>query len=145
MLADDQQLIQLLKVDKPSWQGLSSSTAEQLLVRLVMFIERRRALPEVLPWLWPLADEDSGCKVNVKPSLQNRLLAALIAIPEAADTALGGKVTRLNMLDAKICCMKEKCVHGSGINCSLKWLPCRCIIQQCMPACMQSSVPFLLQ
>ncbi|KAL3142429.1 hypothetical protein ABBQ38_002760 [Trebouxia sp. C0009 RCD-2024] len=60
---DDQQLIQLLKVDKPSWQGLSSSTAEQLLVRLVMFIERRRALPEVLPWLWPLADEDSGCKV----------------------------------------------------------------------------------
>ena len=57
-----------------------------------MLIERHKALPEVLPWLWPLADEDSDYKVNVKPSLQNRLLAALIAFPEATDSVLGGKV-----------------------------------------------------
>ena len=59
-----------------------------------MLIERRTALFEVLPWLWPLADEDSGCKVNVKPNMQIRLLSALIAIPEAMDDALGGKVRR---------------------------------------------------
>lgn len=92
LLADDQQLLQLLKVNRPSWQGLCTSTAEQLLVRLVMLVERRTALPEVLPWLWPLADEASDCKVNVQPRLQNRLLAALTAVPEAANTILGGKV-----------------------------------------------------
>ena len=57
-----------------------------------MLIERRTALAEVLPWLWPLADEDSGCKLDVKPNVQIRLLSALIAIPEAMDDALGGKV-----------------------------------------------------
>ena len=92
-LADGQQLLQLLRKTRPSWQSLPDSIAEQLLVRLVMLIERRTALPEVLPWLWPLADEDSGCKVNVKHNVQIRLLSALIAIPAAMDDALGGKVT----------------------------------------------------
>ena len=91
-MTDGQQLIQLLKKNRPSWQSLPGSLAEQLLVRLVMLIERRTALPEVLPWLWPLADEDSGCKVNAEPSLRIRLLSALIAVPEAMDNAVGGKV-----------------------------------------------------
>ena len=96
LLADGQQLIQQLKMNRPFWQSLPHPTAEQLLVRLVMLIERRIALPEVLPWLWPLADEDSGCKVTVKPNLQTRLLAALIALPDAMDDALGGKVNAVH-------------------------------------------------
>lgn len=156
LLADDQQLIQLLKGDRPSWQGLSSSTAEQLLMRLVMFIERRRALPEVLPWLWPLADEDSVCKVDVKPSLQHRLLAALIAIPEAADTVLGGKVRRMNMQDAKSSYVIEDCVAWQWRRLFISgWVLHRCntptivvtegTLHACMHAYMHSSVAFALQ
>ena len=109
VLADGQQLLQLLKQNRPSWQSLPGSTAEQLLVRLVMLIERRTALPEVLPWLWPLADEDSGYKVTVKPSVQNRLLSALIAIPEAMDDALGGKV---RLCACRICHMSKILWHN---------------------------------
>ena len=79
------------EAEQACWQSLPDSTAQQLLVRLVMLIERRTALFEVLPWLWPLADEDSGCKVNVKPKCRSALLSALIAIPEAMGDALGGK------------------------------------------------------
>ena len=57
-----------------------------------MLIEKQMALAEVLPWLWPLVDEDSGCAVEVDQSSRMRLLAALIAVPEATDNALGGKV-----------------------------------------------------
>ena len=57
-----------------------------------MLIEKQMALAEVLPWLWPLVDEDSGCAVEVDQSSRMRLLAALIAVPEATDNAVGGKV-----------------------------------------------------
>ena len=92
-LTGDQSLIQLLKRHSPAWQSLSSHTASQLLLRLVMLIERRANLAEVVPWLWPLADEDSGCTVDVTPCLRMRLLAALIAVPEAMDALVGGKVS----------------------------------------------------
>ncbi|DBB10596.1 TPA: hypothetical protein ACH3X3_007109 [Trebouxia sp. C0006] len=91
----DQQLIQLLTANSPAWQSLSGDTSSQLLLHLVMLIERQAGLAEVLPWLWPLADEDSGCTVHAAPSLQTRLLAALIAVPEGMDNALGGKVALL--------------------------------------------------
>jgi len=93
VLSGDQPLIQLLGRTSPSWQSLSDQTSSQLLLRLVMLIEQRAALAEVLPWLWPLADEDSGCGVDATPSLRMRLLAALIAVPEATNSALGGKVS----------------------------------------------------
>ena len=47
----------------------------------------------VLPWLWPLADEDSECDVEVSPDMQKQLLAALLAISDAVDTSLKSKVS----------------------------------------------------
>lgn len=92
-LAGDQQLIQLLTTNSPAWQKLSRDTSSRLLLHLVTLIEKQAGLAEVLPWLWPLADEDSGCTVHAAPSLQMRLLAALIAVPEGLDNASGGKVS----------------------------------------------------
>ncbi|KAL0026027.1 hypothetical protein WJX79_002284 [Trebouxia sp. C0005] len=91
----DQQLIQLLTTNSPAWQKLSRDTSSRLLLHLVTLIEKQAGLAEVLPWLWPLADEDSGCTVHAAPSLQMRLLAALIAVPEGLDNASGGKVALL--------------------------------------------------
>lgn len=92
MAAGDQLLIQLLRGTSPAWQKLSKDASGQLLLRVVMLIERQTALSEALPWLWPLADEDSGCTVDVAASMRMRILAALIAVPEDVDNALGGKV-----------------------------------------------------
>ena len=111
-LAGDQQLIQLLTANSPAWQSLSGDTSSQLLLHLVMLIERQAGLAEVLPWLWPLADEDSGCTVHAAPSLQTRLLAALIAVPEGMDNALGGKVSLVDMLHAKLLLLAESVSFG---------------------------------
>ncbi|DBA81597.1 TPA: hypothetical protein ACH3X1_007364 [Trebouxia sp. C0004] len=109
----DQHLIQLLTANSPAWQKLSRDTSSRLLLHLVMLIERQAGLAEVLPWMWPLADEDSGCTVHAAPSLQMRLLAALIAVPAGMDNALGGKVSLVDtymlhltlLLLAKVCCL----------------------------------------
>jgi len=77
-----------------------------------MLIERQAGLAEVLPWLWPLADEDSGCTVHAAPSLQTRLLAALIAVPEGMDNALGGKVSLVNILHARLLLLAEGVSFG---------------------------------
>ena len=82
----------MLEFVHPCWQSLLGPTAQQLLIAVVMLIERRVALAEVLPWLWPLADEDSNCMVDVPPKLQMRLLTALMGIPETLDITLGRKV-----------------------------------------------------
>lgn len=91
-LSGSQQLIEMLQRVHPCWQSLLDPTAHQLLMALIMLIERQVALAEVLPWLWPLADGDSDCMVDVPPELQMRLLTALMGIPEALDNTLGGKV-----------------------------------------------------
>ena len=77
-----------------------------------MLIERQAGLAEVLPWLWPLADEDSGCTVHAGPSLQTRLLAALIAVPEGMDNALGGKVSLLENMHAKVLLLADSMSFG---------------------------------
>ena len=121
VLAGDQQLIQLLTANSPAWQKLSGDTSSRLLLHLVMLIERQAGLAEVLPWLWPLADEDSGCTVHAAPTLQTRLLAALIAVPEGIDNALGGKVSLIDMLHAKLLLLAEDV--SIGIVAELR--PCR--------------------
>ncbi len=108
-LVGDQQLMQLLTANSPAWQHLSGDTSSRLLLHLVMLIERQAGLAEVLPWLWPLADEDSGCTVHAAPSLQTRLLAALIAVPEGMDNALGGKVSLVDMRMQNCCCLLKVC------------------------------------
>ena len=62
-------------------------------------LEQHQAVAVVLPWLWPLADEDSGCNVQVTPAWQQRILAALAAVSDGSDTVLQGKVSR-NLLHA---------------------------------------------
>ena len=111
-MAGDQQLIQLLTANSPAWQKLSRDTSSRLLLHLVMLIERQAGLAEVLPWLWPLADEDSGCTVHAAPSLQMRLLAALITVPERMDNALGGKVSLLDNMHAKLLLLAESVLFG---------------------------------
>ncbi len=124
-LAGDQQVIQLLTANSPAWQSLSGDTSSRLLLHLVMLIERQAGLGKVLPWLWPLADEDSGCTVHAAPSLQTRLLAALIAVPEGMDNALGGKVSLVDNMRAKLLLLAEKFVI---------W--CRCGIKALQPECL---------
>lgn len=52
-------------------------------------------LHRVLPWLWRLADEDAGHRMQVPAPEQQQLLAALVACPAAEDVQVGTAVRLL--------------------------------------------------
>ncbi|KAK9838021.1 hypothetical protein WJX74_009868 [Apatococcus lobatus] len=87
-------LLRLMAKTGPVWGELDNSTAKVLVGRLQDLLTTHKALPRLLPWLWPLADEkETG--FSVPTELRGPLVDTLANIPRTEDTGLGNKVSLL--------------------------------------------------
>ena len=81
----------LLAATAPAWEQLSAGTAQALLQLLPSLVQDKRSAMLVLPWLWPLADEDS-CTVVVGAAAQTNILDALSSLRDAEEKSAANKV-----------------------------------------------------
>lgn len=92
MAAGGLNLLRLMAKTGPVWGELEHSTAKVLVGRLQDLLTTHKALPRLLPWLWPLADEkETGFSVPVE--LRAPLVDTLASIPRTEDTGLGNKAS----------------------------------------------------
>ena len=84
-------MAKLLAASSPAWEHLSAGTAQTLLQQLPSLIQDTSSAMVVLPWLWPLADEDN-CTVTIGVATQTDILNALSSLSDAEDKSSANKV-----------------------------------------------------